>query len=783
MEKIASLQKIKWTVFLQVGEDSLSIFTQCVEKLVQSIDPKRTEVLYLGNQDPLYLQTFSHLCEKANVPYNYADDEKHALELSKGQFVLFLTDHTIIPRNLLVKLTYALEKSGLEGAVVAPTSNEIADDLGLTPFNLDAVQVNLSKQQIPYAYTMNLAMFCVMVKKSTIKEGQNIRELILQANFDGYLTISANDTIVFHYAEVIDEAISKDFVNPNPKLGVLYRIKIDDDYIRDVFVKSLQQSIKLDCNIYVLDDNSKVKVGIFLREKHPELWEKITKYDKFSRPYDEKRDYNELIEWAEKDECNWILSLEADEVLEDKVDHKYISRFIYPVNPQIFGYKVNHYHFWDSETKWRVDNPWGKMMDIRLSRLFPGKRITKEGMVAGQTGYVPMLPAECVRDSGIRIKNYGYTRAEARAQKKDFYEKLGMKTDNNQAPDFSYLTRENGMHRYDWIENNTVTFYTPTKTGGDILYRWLDTNAYFADEILVGNDSNQLSKEDVDLICDYNNAIVITNVVMGDNFAKGRNDIIKHATKDWIYQLDIDEYIADLCPLHRILDAPGYDAWMFSINNFQKDGGSMVSDTIRLFRNKPGVEYWGRLHETVDAYSSKNGWKISYSPIQMNHVGYTMQTAEEAYKKMQRYLDINLKQIKDNPTHGMAYYNLALHMLEDKLIDDAEKILQICTFFQPGFPLAGLELAKTYIIKANRWMNNSLRGFNDNHRLKRSFLPHQKALESIMPKNYLIAPGHCVQYFSTHAEEAKWLREHVVAMEKKIEEEKTKFMEKRAKSK
>lgn len=779
MERVLSLQKIKWTVFLQVGYDSLSIFTQCVEKLVQSIDPKRTEIVYLGNQDPLYLQTFSHLCEKANVPYNYADDEKHALELSKGSFILFITDHTIIPRNILVKLTYALEKSN--GAVVAPTSNEIAEDLGLTPFNLDAVQVNLSKQNVPYAYTMNLALFCLLVKKSIVKEGQNLREIILQANYDGHLTVSANDTIVFHYAEVIDEAISQDFTHLNPKLGVLYRIKIDNEYIRDIFIKSLTQSICLDSNIYVLDDNSKVKVGIFLKEKHPELWAKITKYDKFSRPYDEKRDFNELIEWAEKDGCNWILSLEADEVLENKVDKIYISRFLSPVNPEVFGYKVNHYHFWDSETKWRVDNPWGKFMDVRLSRLFPGKRIVKDGVVAGLCGYVPSLPTESVRDSGIRIKNYGYVKAGARGQKKEFYDKLGIKPTGGQTPDFNHLTRENGMHRYDWVEDNAVTFYTPTKTGGDILYRWLDTNAYFADEILVGNDSDQLSEDDVELINSYNNARVVPTV-MEDNFAKGRNAIIKHATKNWIYQLDIDEYIADLCPLRRILDAPGYDAWMFSINNFQKDGGSMISDTIRLFRNKPGVEYWGRLHETVDQYSQKNGWKISQSPIQMNHVGYTMQSPEEAYKKMQRYLAINLKQIKDNPMNGMAYYNLALHMLEDQLIEDAEKLLQIAIFLQPSFPLSGLELAKVYIIKANRWMTNSLRGFNDNHRIKRSFLATQQTLEKIMPKNYIIAQGHCLSYFNIHADWAKWLREHVIEMEKKIEESKTKMLEKRAKS-
>lgn len=781
MDKVTILQKIKWTVFLQVSNESLAVFTQCIEKLCQSVDPKRTEIIYLGEQSDIYVKTFSHFCEKSNISYNYADDTHHALELSKGQYIILLTDHTIVTNHFAVKLTYAMDNSDKENqktAIVSPVSNEVAPDLNITPFNLDEIQANLSRQNIPYDYTMKLSLFCLMIKKTEFREALTVQELILHANYNGLITVSVNDCIVYHYPENIDETIDRSLINTYNKLGIIYRVKVDDEYIRDKFIESLEKTVALGFKVYVLDDNSKIKLGIFLKEKHPELWNKITKYEKFSRTFDERTDYNELMDWAEKDGCNWVFCLEADEVIEDRVNATYLERLINPPNPEVFGYKVSHYYFYNSETKWRVDAPWGKLADIRLFRLFPGKRITNLGVAIAKSGFAPSFPKNTIRDTSIRIKHYGFSKEEHRIQKKEFYDKLGIKSLNN----FDFLLKDNGMHSYPWVENNTVTFYTPIKKGGDLLWRWLDIVGYFADEILIGNDSDNLTEEDKDLILSYNNAKIIPTI-MGDNFAEGRNIIIKEATSKWIQQLDVDEQIEDIISLPRLLDFPGYDAWMFAIANIQHDGNAILSETMRLFKNKDGIKYWGRLHETIDNFVHSMGWKVSTSPLKMTHFGYTTQTPEDAYKKMQRYLGINMSQIKENPLHGMAYFNLALHFVEDDLIDDAIKMLELCTFLKSDFPLAKLELSKCYIIKANKWMDMALKGIGDGNPIKQSFLTMQNSLHQLMPKHYSVARGHCMSYFNTRAEDAKWLRDHMISMEKKVEEEKTKLLEKRAKGK
>lgn len=779
MNKVTSLNKIKWSVFLSTKNKNLSIFTQCVEKLATSIDPKRTEVFYLGEQQDIFVSTFSHVMEKNNIPYFYADDEANALEMSKGEYVLFLTDHTIIPKNMLVRLTYNLENSvkDKKGYITSPVSNEVASDLNITPFNIDALQVALVKQDLKCTYTLALSLFCLLARREILKSDQTGREKILQANYDGGITVSSRDTIVFHYPEEIDDEISTKFITQEPKLGILYRVKLEDTLLLNKFVNSLKISLSITDNVYVLDDNSKVKLGIFMKDNYPDLWDKVKKYQKFSRPFDERRDFNDLISWAEEDDCNWILCLEGDEVLEDKVTKEYISKLINPYNPEIFGYSVTHYHFWNSETQWRMDKPWGQMSDVRLSRLFKGKRITKEGLVAGLCGYVPAMPEDTTRSTSIRIKNYGYITSELCLKKQEFYDKLALKH-NGRLLDFSHLTKGNGIYRHDWVENNTITFYTPVKFGGAVLWDWLDTNAYFADEILIGNDRNQLPQEDLELISFYPNVRVVpTN--MEDNFSVGRNMIIKEATTDWIYQLDVDESLDDLIAMRRLIDVKDVDAWMFSIANFQRDGGTIITDTIRLFRNKGEIKYWGRLHETVDKFINSSAWKVSKFPAMMHHIGYTLQTDNEAYQKMQRYLAINLTQIKENPMDGMAYYNTALHFLEDDLITEGIRLLEISSFLNPSFPLSGVEVAKTYIKKAAMWLDSSLKRLPNDSTVKKSLVPLGRKLNEIMPKNHLIAPGHCRSYFNVHADEGEWLRKHMFEMEQKMEQARIKAYQKR----
>jgi tetratricopeptide (TPR) repeat protein len=285
-----------------------------------------------------------------------------------------------------------------------------------------------------------------------------------------------------------------------------------------------------------------------------------------------------------------------------------------------------------------------------------------------------------------------------------------------------------------------------------------------------------MNEDDLELANMY--GCKIAKIEMTDNFSAARNAILNHCTMSYVLQLDLDERLTNWGTLRRLLDATNTDAWIFSINNYQKTGEAIVTDTTRLFKNDGKVAYWGYLHETVDNYIAQNGWKLAHSPIKINHFGYLDMTKEQAWKKMQRYIDINIKQIKDFPMDGRAYYNLAIHLLEDNCVDDALRLLQVSATLAPRFPLSAMEIGKTHIEKAHFWMERAQKLIGQHHPNHTILGQFKDALEKIRPHNIPGAPGHCLQYFNTHPEASKWLKEHVEEMEAKIDKIKLAALEK-----
>lgn len=96
-----------------------------------------------------------------------------------------------------------------------------------------------------------------------------------------------------------------------------------------------------------------------------------------------------------------------------------------------------------------------------------------------------------------------------------------------------------------------------------------------------------------------------------NDFAAAKNFAMEQAQGDWIAFLDADEYIspeeAKRIPsmLEDIRDS-GYMALMMPLVNLD-DEGNIFSRTvqIRLFRNRPGLVYQGRIHENL-ALDGKN---------------------------------------------------------------------------------------------------------------------------------------------------------------------------------
>jgi hypothetical protein len=120
-----------------------------------------------------------------------------------------------------------------------------------------------------------------------------------------------------------------------------------------------------------------------------------------------------------------------------------------------------------------------------------------------------------------------------------------------------------------------------------------------------------------------------------DDFAAARNEALRHATGDWILQLDADERLApgagaglraamarreiDL-GMVRLHDAVRLDAPAAEVLS----GEARIGEPLRLprlYRRLPGIRYQGLVHETIDEWLAERGALAGEVEADIVHLG------------------------------------------------------------------------------------------------------------------------------------------------------------------
>lgn len=184
----------------------------------------------------------------------------------------------------------------------------------------------------------------------------------------------------------------------------------------------------------------------------------------------------------------------------------------------------------------------------------------------------------------------------------------------------------------------------------------------FVDEIIITDtgsvdSSKEICKKYTDKVFDYK---------WDDSFANARNNSLRKCTGDWIISLDADEvipvgtflYIYDLI----LCNTDKADAYIFPIRNLMPDNTYSISTTTRLFRNVPGIEFKGRVHETVDKSLLKLNLKWFNATQPFLHYGYLKGKVKTPF-----YRHLCLEELKDDPKNFEVYYNLGkIYFHDDK---------------------------------------------------------------------------------------------------------------------
>ena len=649
-------------------------------------------------------------------------------KFADAKYLIFLNDDTLPAVNWLTHMRSGFENfnkltllDGQPGAV-GPLSNFVAGiqqlkcDKQLTPDNRHEVASQLPKK---IGFSHFISGFCFFIPTDLFNEmgmwderffnGAEDNGLSIKLIEAGYHLAVVGDAYVYHYGsstlkrpeyQYLKGGVKNvpDFYRwyhptQKTKLGVAYRVKIQNDYVKDVFIRSLEKSATFADRIFIVDDNSPIA---YMDDLSPETKTKI-EHRHYKRTFEERRDRNELIDMCRSSGMEWMLCLDADEILEDKVDRACVERLMNPPVPHIFAYKFHEYTFWNDEQHYRVDAHWAQMAGIRMWRIQPNRHIRGGAKSTLHCEHVPVQPPACVGNTSIRIKHYGYVHAPERNRKYMWYENID--TDKQKwligNDNYSHIIDESDLKLRPWVEDNTLAVATMCKNELYNVCDWLHHLWSFVDKIVVCDTGS--TDGTIEFL--QQAGVEIVHHPWDDHYDKPRNMALDTlgTTTTWVFQVDFDERIPDLSQVRRAIDYPVAKGYMFYVRNLLKDGRITISETIRLFRTKNNWRYKSRVHETVDADAKTSGLRIFRSPVDILHSGF-LNDEDKLKTKMLKYVKLSELAMDDDSTDPKPYYSLALHYMEEVEFEViAAQYLERSftldpTFYQPKKELALLKI-------------------------------------------------------------------------------------------
>ena len=150
-------------------------------------------------------------------------------------------------------------------------------------------------------------------------------------------------------------------------------------------------------------------------------------------------------------------------------------------------------------------------------------------------------------------------------------------------------------------------------------------------------------------------------MVWEDDFAKARNESIRHASCDWILWMDADErLLPESIPALKKLLKSVRRATLYNIHiqNLKEDGQTFIlSKSHRLFSNHFGLKFTGRIHEQVSPSAKNLGGVEHDSTVMLYHLGYGFSDHRKDLKS-RRNLQLLTRLVQEKPDDAYAHLKL-----------------------------------------------------------------------------------------------------------------------------
>jgi GT2 family glycosyltransferase len=412
-------------------------------------------------------------------------------------------------------------------------------------------------------------------------------------------------------------------------------------------------------------------------------------------------------EWNERDERNaairlglqlapdWMMSVDHDEVVEDRVDRELLQKWMRHPDPLVTHYDVGWANHWDSPRLCRVDVPWcgpdyrSSMRGFRLWRVtHPSVQQVQAGNAIGlHCGNVPDAGENAKRVAALRFRHYGYLRHADRLRKFRFYREKDAQPDSvltqgrtSGGGGYDHLVREEGMQLAPWQADNGIGFTMLWHAGEQLfdLHRHLDSVYALADHVVLvwTGPEGTAPSADVQYVAARYGAEWVYQP-LNDDLGTARNagvDRLRAHGCAWCLVMDPDEqyestFLATVA-LRRMVEVTDSWAWMFRFRNWRADGQWNWSENTRLFRLAGGIlRFSFRVHETLEQGMAELGRRgvhpqVRYAPFTVDHRG--LAGGPDAMQgKLERYTRLLVKQLQDHPASPGAWVSLGLQYGND----------------------------------------------------------------------------------------------------------------------
>jgi len=180
------------------------------------------------------------------------------------------------------------------------------------------------------------------------------------------------------------------------------------------------------------------------------------------------------------------------------------------------------------------------------------------------------------------------------------------------------------------------------------------------------------------------------------SFADARNKSLSMCTGDWILVIDADEMLdpREHPAIRQAIEIPGamgYRLWKWNYvssgsvfglgdsvktNNGDFEPAAQCSHYVpqrdlRLFRNQNSPKYVGRVHEWLEPWFEKNGYKFHNLEVIIHHFGKI--DIKRDLDKQHVYLDLARREAAENPSDPIAHGNV---MQEALMLEDWPTVLE-----------------------------------------------------------------------------------------------------------